>query len=92
MLRGWELEERPIREYGAEIWGESGRKEKDTNGNEKEGIGVSEKTTNEVVQGELGWRVKRRRTLLSLRFWSKIINMNKDRLICRYIKREERNL
>ena len=94
MLRGWEVLVRPIIEYGAEIWGEKEWKEGERLQMEmgKRVLGVSVKTTNEVVQGELGLgRVKSRRVLLRLRFWYKIINMKKDRLVYQIYKerREE---
>ena len=70
-------------EYGAEIWGEKRWEEGERIQREmgKKMLGVSEKTTNEVVQGELGWNTMRsRRILLRLSFWYKLINMKDSRL------------
>ena len=42
----------------------------------------SEKMTNEVVLGELGWwEMKGRRDMLRLRFWGKIERMQNSRLV-----------
>ena len=48
-------------------------------------------TTREVIQGELGLeKVSSRRSLLRIRFWSKIIKMKKNRLVYKvYKKRRE---
>ena len=44
-------------------------------------LGVSTKTTNEVVLGELGWwRMKARRDMARLVFWRKLIKMNISRI------------
>src|SRR3954469_4253620 len=55
-------------------------------------LGVSKMTTREVIQGELGLeKVSSRRTLLRIRYWCKIIKMNKNRLVYKVYKqrREE---
>jgi hypothetical protein len=55
-------------------------------------LGVSKMTTREVVQGELGlYKISSRRILLRLKFWNKILHMNKERLIYKIYKerREE---
>lgn len=94
MLRGWEVLVRPVIEYGAEIWGEKKWAEAEQLQFEmgRRVLGVSKKTTKEVVQGELGLgKVCYRRILLRLRFWYKIIRMKKDRLVYKIYKqrREE---
>ena len=55
-------------------------------------LGVSKMTTKEVIQGELGLgKVSSRRVELRLRFWSKIVHMNHNRLVYKIYKqrREE---
>jgi len=94
MLRGWQVLVRPILEYGVEIWGEKNWKEGETLQLEmgRRVLGVSKMTTHEVVQGELGLgKVSSRRIELRIRFWYKIINMKKDRLVYKICKqrREE---
>ena len=45
-------------------------------------LGVSKLTTREVIQGELGLQsVESRRLLLRIKFWIKLLNMDKDRLV-----------
>ena len=47
-------------------------------------LGVSKRTSNAVVRGELGWqRLEARRDLARLRFWGKIVLMSEDRLVKR---------
>lgn len=93
LLRGWDVLVRPLMEYGAEIWGEKkweeGEKLQMDMG--RMVLGVSRKTTLEVVQGERGLcSVMSRRVLLRLKFWYKIINMKKSRLIYKvYRQRRE---
>ena len=85
---------RPLLEYGAEIWGEKNWKEAEALQLEmgRGVLGVSKMTTHEVIQGEFGLgKMKSRRIELRLRFWYKIINMEKDRLVYKIYKqrREE---
>ena len=45
-------------------------------------LGVSKRTSNAAVRGELGWhRLEARRDLARLRFWGKIVLMSEDRLV-----------
>jgi hypothetical protein len=45
-------------------------------------LGVSRRTSNAVVRGELGWqRLEARRDLARLRFWGKMVMMSEDRLV-----------
>ena len=84
MLRGWEVLVRPILEYGAEIWGEKNWVKAELLQLEmgRMVLGVSRMTTKEVIQGELGLgKTRSRRILLRIKFWNKIINMNKERLV-----------
>ena len=65
------------RKFGEEVWKEGeilqlemGRKI----------LGVSRRTTNEVIQGELGLtRISSRRIYLRLRFWEKLIRMKEKK-------------
>ena len=55
-------------------------------------LGVSNLTTREVIQGDLGLEsIRSRRVILRLRFWYKIIKMKKYRLVYKIYKqrREE---
>ena len=55
-------------------------------------LGVSNMTTREVIQGDLGLEsIRSRRVILRLRFWYKIIKMKKYRLVYKIYKqrREE---
>src|ERR1700722_10272407 len=93
VLRGWQVLVRPRLEYGAEIWGEKKWKEGDDLQMEmgRMVLGVSKMTTREVIQGELGLgKLSSRRIILRLRFWSKIIKMKNNRLVCKiYNKRRQ---
>jgi len=89
MMRGWQVLVRPILEYGAEIWGEMNWKEGEDLQLEmgRRVLGVSKMTTKEVIQGELGLgKESSRRIELRIRFWSKIINIDKNRLIYKIYK------
>jgi hypothetical protein len=89
MLRGWEVLVRPVLEYGAEIWGEKKWKEGEALQIEmgRRVLGVNKLTTREVIQGELGLTpIINRRILLRLKFWEKLINMNKSRLVYKIYK------
>jgi hypothetical protein len=81
---------RPILEYGAEVWGEKKKWEAGEKLQREMGrrvLGVSKMTTNEVVQGELGLMTMRsRRIILRIRFWMKIIKMDKSRLVYKIYK------
>ena len=56
LLRGWQILVRPVLEYGAEIWGEKIWKQGEALQMEmgRRVLGVSNLTTREVVQGDLG--------------------------------------
>ena len=56
LLRGWQILVRPVLEYGAEIWGEKIWKQGELLQMEmgRRVLGVSNLTTREVVQGDLG--------------------------------------
>ena len=93
VVRGWQVLVRPVLEYGAEMWGEKKWKQGEDLQIEmgRRVLGVSKMTTREVIQGELGLeKVSSRRSLLRIRFWSKIIKMKKNRLVYKvYKKRRE---
>jgi len=94
LLRGWQVLVRPVVEYGAEIWGEKKWEEGEKLQLEmgRRVLGVSGMTTREVIQGELGLeKMSSRRKILRLRFWYKLINMEKSRLVYQVYKqrREE---
>src|ERR1700722_17159505 len=56
-------------------------------------LGVSKMTTREVIQGELGLsKISSRRILVRLKFWYKIINMNKTRLIYKIYRQRKNEL
>ena len=83
---------RPVLEYGAEIWGERIWKVGEDLQIEmgRLVLGVSKKTTREVVQGELGLeKLSSRRMILRLRYWYKIINMDKNRLVYKIYKQRK---
>ena len=55
-------------------------------------LGVSKMTTKEVIWGELGLlKVSSRRVLLRLKFWYKIVNKSKDRLVYKIYKQRKRD-
>ena len=61
----------PILEYACEIWGDGKWREADELQHDmgKRILGVSKRTSNAVVRGELGWhRLEARRDLSRLRF------------------------
>ena len=73
-------------EYACEIWGDGKWREADELQHDmgKRILGVSKRTSNAVVRGELGWhRLEARRDLARLRFWGKIVLMSEDRLVKR---------
>ena len=79
----WKVLVRPIAEYGAEIWGEEKWEEMEKIQRDmgKRILGLDQSTSNEVVLGELGWwKMKARRDMLRLRYWWKLIQMNRKRL------------
>ena len=89
VLRGWQVLVRPVLEYGAEIWGEKKWKAGEDLQFEmgRRVLGVSKRTTREVIQGELGLQqISSRRVIMRLRFWNKIINMKKNRLVYKIYK------
>ena len=95
LLRGWQVLVRPVVEYGAEIWGEKKWEEGEKLQLEmgRRVLGVSGMTTREVIQGELGLeKMSSRRKILRLRFWYKLINLEKSRLVYQVYKQEEKNL
>ena len=79
----WKTLVRPIAEYGAEIWGDEKWEEMEKIQREmgKRILGLNQSTNNEVVLGELGWwTMKSRRDMLRLRYWCRLIRMDKQRL------------
>ena len=79
----WKALVRPILEYAAEIWGEKDWKEAEIlqRTMAKRILGMKERTTNEAVLGELGWwPLKARRDMIRLRYWHKLLKMDKNRL------------
>eukprot|EP00456_Euglypha_rotunda_P058415 TRINITY_DN4852_c0_g5_i3.p1 TRINITY_DN4852_c0_g5~~TRINITY_DN4852_c0_g5_i3.p1 ORF type:complete len:347 (+),score=-26.07 TRINITY_DN4852_c0_g5_i3:97-1041(+) len=84
LMRGWEVLVRPLVEFSCEIWGEKDYKmledlQVDMG---RRVLGVSRMTTREVIQGELGLqRLKARRILARIRFWSKLVKLDKNRLV-----------
>ena len=55
----------------------------------KENLGVNRKTSGAAVRGELGWwRMEARRDLAQLRFWGKLVRMDRSRIVKRiYVER-----
>ena len=84
LTRGWEVLVRPLLEFSCEIWG-AGEWKKLENLQWEMGrrvLGVSKSTTHEVIQGELGLqRLITRRTLFRLRYWSKLVELDDNRLV-----------
>ena len=94
----WKTLVRPIVDYGAEIWGDERWEDLDKLQRDmgKRILGLKGSTNNEVVLGELGWwPMKARRDMLRLRYWRKLIVMDKERLPKRVyeweLKRKTRN-
>ena len=86
---------RPVLEYGAEIWGRKfGSRERRYRWKMgRRVLGVSNLTTREVIQGELGLEsIRSRRIVLRLRFWCKILKMKKCRLVYQIYNKGEKNL
>ena len=84
VVRSWEALVLPILEYACEIWGDGKWRDADQLQYDmgKRILGVSKRTSNAVVRGELGWqRLEARRDLARLRFWGKIVLMSEDRLV-----------
>eukprot|EP00732_Lithocolla_globosa_P001538 Lithocolla_globosa_v1_NODE_782_length_3286_cov_3.792634.p1 type:complete len:976 gc:universal NODE_782_length_3286_cov_3.792634:2974-47(-) len=73
----------PIMDYGAEILGVIGLNQFNTVHNRacRSFLGVSRKTANAVVQGELGWTlpVVRRKTAM-IRYWNRVSKMDASRI------------
>jgi len=93
LMRGWEVLVRPLLEFSCEIWGEKVWKQFETLQHEmgRRVLGVSRMTANQVIRGELGLqRMRARRVLSRIRFWSKIVKMNENRLVKKvYMARRE---
>ena len=71
-VRAWEVLVLPILEYACEIWGDGKWREAELQNIGKRILGVSKRTSNAVVRGELGWhRLEARRDFARLRFWGK---------------------
>ena len=83
----WKTLVRPVLEYGAVvmgdvIWPEAEQIQRRMG---KMILRCSEKMTNEVVLGELGWwSMKGRRDMMRLLFWRKIVCMSQSRLVHLY--------
>ena len=74
---------RPVLEYGAAVIGDVKWQEAEQIQRRmgKMILRCSEKMTNEVVLGELGWwTMKGRRDMMRLLFWGKIVGMSHSRL------------
>ena len=81
--RIWKVLVRPTAEYGAAIWGEDRWDviEKIQRDIGKRILGMEQSTCNEVILGELGWwTMKARRDMLRLRYWRKLLCMDRRRL------------
>lgn len=79
----WKVLVRPIAEYGAEVWGEDrwDEMEKIQRDMGKRILGLEQSTSNEVILGEMGWwTMKARRDMLRLRYWRKLLKMNRKRI------------
>ena len=79
----WKALVRPIIEYAAEIWGEKEWKEAEILQRTiaKRILGMTERTSNEAVLGELGWwPLKARRDMIRLRYWQNLLSMKEKRL------------
>ena len=73
-VHAWEALILPILEYACEIWGDGKWREADElqHNMGKRILGVSKRTSNAVVRGELGWhRLEARRDLVHLGFWER---------------------
>jgi len=88
----WEVVVRPVLEYGAEVWG-AGEWEEAERLQREVGrmiLGVSSKTANEVVLGELGWwRLKARRDKIRMKYW-KILSDRGAGDVCKRVARKGR--
>ena len=79
----WKVLVRPIAEYGAEVWGEDrwDEMEKIQRDMGKRILGLEQSTCNEVILGEMGWwTMKARRDMLRLRYWRKLLKMDRKRI------------
>lgn len=82
-LKMWEMLIRPIIEYSVEVWGFTKWSQAESLQMEMGRLilGVGSKTANDAVRGELGlWSIESRIKLAILRWWGKIITMDKTRL------------
>jgi len=73
----------PVLNFGAEIWGATPFEQAEKLQLEagKTLLGVSWRTTNEAVRGELGWwSTRSQRDLKMLVFWARIVRMDDSRL------------
>jgi hypothetical protein len=73
----------PVLNFGAEIWGASNFTEADRVQMEagRSLLGVSRKTANAVVRGELGWwSMRAQREFKILMYWARLIRMDNTRL------------
>ena len=80
----WKTLVRPVLEYGAAVIGDVKWQEAEQIQRRmgKMILRCSEKMTNEVVLGELGWwSMKGRRDLVRLLFWGKVVGMSHSRLV-----------
>ena len=88
-IKIWESLARPILEYGGEIWPTTKKdvwKEAEIlqYQSAKRILGCVQKSPNEAARGELGWwTLKARRTMIRLRFWWKLVNMDEERIVKR---------
>ena len=88
-LKLWYTLVRPILEYSVEVWGFTKWPEAECVQTEMGRLilGVGSKTANDAVRGELGlWTMEGRRQLAILRWWGKIISMDKRRLCYKIYK------
>ena len=83
-VKQWKTLVRPVLEYGAAVIGDVKWQEAEQIQRRmgKMILRCSEKMTNEVVLGELGWwSMKGRRDLVQLLFWGKVVGMSHSRLV-----------
>ena len=73
----------PVLNFGAEIWGATSFDQAEQLQLQAgKTLGISRKTTNEAVRGELGWWTMRsQRDLRMLVFWARIIQMDDSRFV-----------
>lgn len=79
----WKSLVQSVVDYGSEFWGDLEWKALDNLQLRmgKKILRCSEKMTNEVVRGELGWwRMRGRRDEARLRYWARLVRMQQDRI------------